>query len=380
MGIDMQNKNLYIGVMSGTSLDGIDATLVHIDETDVTLLAQSTFPFPVSLKEQLLDIATGQPTTLVNIGQIDHQLGHLYAEAINDLLRQTHYKAEQITAIGNHGQTVYHQPNGVHPFTMQLGDANIIASQTGITTIADFRRKDMALGGQGAPLVPAFHQAIFKAKASSVVVLNIGGIANISVLRPNMPTIGYDTGPGNMLLDIWMRKQRNQAYDRDAKYALSGKVDNDLLSCMLQDDFFSQQAPKSTGRERFNLSWLKKKLIEYNQTISANDTQATLTELTAQSIANEVQQYASGTQPELLVCGGGTNNPLIMLRLTQLLPNWSVGTTDDKGINSQYMEAIAFAWLAKRRIHNQSSNLPEVTGAKHLASLGVIYPADSKEI
>lgn len=380
----MQTNNLYIGVMSGTSLDGIDSALVHVEDDNVSLLAHSNFPIPSSLKKQLLNIVTGQSTSLVAIGQIDHKLGHLYADAINALLEQSGYKAEQITAIGNHGQTVFHQPDGDAPFTMQLGNANIIACNTGITTIADFRRKDMALGGQGAPLVPAFHQSIFKPTSSSTLILNIGGIANISVLRPNTATIGYDTGPGNMLLDIWIQKQCSQAYDQDAKYALSGKVNSALLDLFLQEDFFSQQAPKSTGRELFNTAWLNKKLSEFGKKfgkkIDSHDVQATLTEFTAVTIANEVNKYIVGEHPELLVCGGGSRNPLIMQRLTKLLPKWSVSSTDRKGVSSEYMEAMAFAWLAKQRIHNQPSNLPEVTGAKRPVSLGVIYPAEAKEL
>lgn len=376
----MEAGELYIGVMSGTSLDGVDTVLVRFDQNKLTLLAESFYPVPEQLKQALLDIVIGQETTLKTIGELDHCLGHLYADAIKQLLDQSGYQAQQIKAIGNHGQTVFHQPDGTVPFTMQLGDANIIASKTGITTVADFRRKDMAYGGQGAPLVPAFHQSIFQANHSSVVVLNIGGIANISVLRPNIATIGYDTGPGNMLLDSWIAEQRSQPFDLNAEFALSGTVNKGLLALLLQDDFFSKPAPKSTGRERFNHSWLNNKLAEYGQKLAAEDVQATLVELTVITIRDEVRQYSNGTSPELLVCGGGANNPLIMARLNQLLTGWTVATTDERGISSDYMEAIAFAWLAKQRIHNLPSNLPQVTGATRLVSLGVIYPADTEEV
>lgn len=367
-------KQLYIGVMSGTSLDGIDTALVEIDQGQVRLLASHQSPMPETLKQQVLAICLGQATDLVTIGQIDHQLGVLYAQAVIALLDKSGYSAEQITAIGNHGQTVYHQPSGDTPFTTQLGDANIIAALTGIDTIADFRRKDMALGGQGAPLVPAFHQSIFGSTDSSVVVLNIGGIANISVLRPEQAVVGYDTGPGNMLMDAWCHKHCHQPFDKDALFAQQGQVDQTLLTKFLSEPYLQAQAPKSTGRELFNLPWLEALLAD--DCLSPADVQRTLCEFSAQSIANEVRQYQQGEQPELLVCGGGAHNPLLMQRLQALLPDWQVMSTDDKGVDSNNMEAMAFAWLAYRRMHNLPSNLPDVTGASKAVALGVMYFAD----
>ncbi len=376
---NMKRAPLYIGVMSGTSMDGVDTALVQINSSKVELIAQDFFPITDALKQALLSISTGQPTTLVKIGELDQRLGHLYANAVNQLLKKSGTKPSDIVAIGNHGQTVFHQPNGDIPFTMQLGDANIIACNTGITTVADFRRKDIALGGQGAPLVPAFHQTIFPPTTSSVVVLNIGGIANISVMRPAFPTIGYDTGPGNMLMDAWIYQQLDKPYDKDAEYAKTGKVVPELLHQMSNEAYLLKPIPKSTGRELFNLEWLENKLSCVNQPISGEDVQATLAEFTAQTIVNEVKKYAQGNLPQLLVCGGGAKNPLIMKRISKLLLGWSVCSTDEKGISSDSMEAIAFAWLAQRRIHNLPSNLPEVTGAKRLASLGVIYPAEPEK-
>ena len=372
----MQTKSLYIGVMSGTSLDGIDTALVSINSDRTELIASDTFSIPKHIKQNVLDIAMGQKTNLVEVGLIDSQLGHLYADAVNQLLAKNNIHASAISAIGNHGQTVYHQPSGNFPFTIQLGDANIIAAKTGITTVADFRRKDVALGGQGAPLVPAFHRMIFNPSNSSIVVLNIGGIANISVLRANTATLGYDTGPGNMLLDAWINTQTGENYDKDGQFSSTGKVIPELLNTLCNDDYFQLEAPKSTGRELFNLDWLHKKLNELKTTITPQNVQATLSEFTALTIANEVIKYQQGDAPELLVCGGGSRNPRLMARLTTLLPNWHVCTTDEKGVNSEYMEAIAFAWLAYRRCNNLPSNLPEVTGASRPASLGVIYPAD----
>ncbi|MEZ8099806.1 anhydro-N-acetylmuramic acid kinase [Vibrio bivalvicida] len=370
----MSDRELYIGIMSGTSLDGIDTVLVEIEHNRVRLLDSNDYPIPDSLKQRLLNVCLGQSTNLVEIGQLDHLLGKLYAQAAQALLNKSGYSAEQICAIGNHGQTVFHQPTGDTPFTAQLGDANIIAALTGIDTIADFRRKDIALGGQGAPLVPAFHQSIFGSTDSSVVVLNIGGIANISVLRPEQAVVGYDTGPGNMLMDAWCAKNTGKAYDYNAQFALQGKLSQDLLTQLLSEPYLALSAPKSTGRELFNLPWLEAILVKFS--IKPEDVQQTLCEYTAITIANEVNKFTVGSSPELLVCGGGAHNPLLMRCLTQQLPDWKVMLTDDKGVDSNNMEAMAFAWLAYRRIHDLPSNLPEVTGASKAVSLGVMYFAD----
>ncbi|MBC3621299.1 anhydro-N-acetylmuramic acid kinase [Vibrio metschnikovii] len=367
----MDNPELYIGIMSGTSMDGVDSALVSLTGNTIKLLAHDSLPMPESIKQRLLNICLGQPTNLHEIGQLDHQLGHLYAHAVEQLLARSGYRPEQIIAIGNHGQTVFHQPTGETPFTIQLGDANILATRTGITTVADFRRKDIALGGQGAPLVPAFHQTIFNATDSTLVVLNIGGIANISVLTTDKRVIGYDTGPGNVLMDYWCAQHTGRAYDEDGQWARQGKLDLPLLQRLKQDTYFSQPAPKSTGREWFNLAWLENKLA--GLTVNQQDVQRTLCELTAQTISEQVNQYAQGVAPQLLVCGGGAQNPLLMERLQANLPTWLVAPTQAKGVDGDYMEAMAFAWLAQRRIHDLPSNLPEVTGAKRSTSLGVIY-------
>ncbi len=371
----MSEAELYIGVMSGTSMDGVDTALVSIDEHSTKLIQHNFFPMQDPLRQSVLDLCLSRQTSLQQVGEIDHQLGHLFADAVLQLLEKSGYRADDIKAIGCHGQTVYHLSQGQYPFTMQLGDANIMAVKTGITTVADFRRKDMALGGQGAPLVPAFHQTIFPAQDSTVVVLNIGGIANISVMQPDMPVIGYDTGPGNILLDAWIQQIQGKKYDADARFALSGKVIPELLTRLIQDPFFSQPAPKSSGREHFNLNWLQTHLRHFPQHLPAEDIQATLAELTAQTIVSDIDKFHSGLHPELLVCGGGANNPLLMNKLIEKLPQWTVATTTEKGVDGDYMEAIAFAWLAQRCIHQLPSNLPEVTGAAAPISLGVIYPA-----
>ncbi|MGR5140167.1 anhydro-N-acetylmuramic acid kinase [Photobacterium sp. DNB23_23_1] len=372
-------RELYIGVMSGTSLDGVDTALVAFDSEShqalkLELLATDAYPMPDTLKSALLDVCMGQATNLKQIGQLDHQLGHLFAGAVNQLLEKAEIEASAVMAVGSHGQTVYHQPDGDYPFTMQLGDANIVAAKTGITTVADFRRKDMALGGQGAPLVPAFHKGLFSEQDSTTVVLNIGGIANISVLRPEQPVIGYDTGPGNMLMDAWVYLHHGQKYDKDGVFAASGKVCQPLLEKLMADPYLGRSYPKSTGREHYNLPWLEEQLIGLAETVSEQDVQATLLQFTAQTIAEQVACFAHGEQPRLLVCGGGVNNSLLMSHLAELLPAWSVANTGDAGIDPDYMEAMAFAWLARQRIHGHPSNVPEVTGASQPASLGVIYP------
>ncbi|OCG05188.1 anhydro-N-acetylmuramic acid kinase [Gilliamella sp. wkB112] len=366
-------QNLYIGVMSGTSMDGVDIALVDITGSQITSIASNCYPMPLDLQQSLLNLCQTKQTTLQNLGELDHRLGKLFAQKINQFLAEKGIDKRQVKAIGCHGQTIYHAPNGNYPFTMQIGDANIIAAKTGITTIADFRRKDIAYGGQGAPLVPAFHKAVLYNPNINRVVLNIGGISNISVLFPNQSVIGYDTGPGNVLLDGWISQNTGQAYDEDALWAKKGNINNKLLNKLLKEDYLKLPAPKSTGRELFNLPWLNQKLNGFN--IKAENIQATLVEFTALTIANEVNKLSltNDFPCELLACGGGAKNPLIMQRLSILLPKWTVLTTNERGINGDDMEAIAFAWLAYCSVNNITSNIPEVTGANQAVCLGVIY-------
>ncbi|MCG7587443.1 anhydro-N-acetylmuramic acid kinase [Photobacterium sp. OFAV2-7] len=360
----------FIGIMSGTSMDGVDTVLVDIDGSKIELLCEHAFPMGENLKQSLLDVCMGQPTNLQAIGELDHRLGHLFADAVLALLEKANVDPATITAIGSHGQTVYHSPESTYAFTMQLGDANIISAKTGITTVADFRRKDMAYGGQGAPLVPAFHQQLFSQPDLTRVVLNIGGISNITILTPEKPVTGFDTGPGNMLMDAWIHKHKGQRYDKDGAWAQSGVVHPALLESLLSDPFFALSAPKSTGRELFNLTWLDDHLSKFS--LKPEDVQRTLAELTAVTIANDVRTETPG---ELLVCGGGAHNPLLMQRLAELLPDWTVVTTAERGVDIDNMEAMAFAWLAYRTLHQLPGNLPEVTGANQLTCLGAIYPS-----
>ncbi|MDR0805926.1 MAG: anhydro-N-acetylmuramic acid kinase [Enterobacteriaceae bacterium] len=360
----------YIGVMSGTSLDGVDVALVNINDTSVSQIASYSHPMPADIKADVLSVCQGQQTTLAQIGQLDLRLGILFAESVLGLLAKFNIDASRIIAIGCHGQTVWHQPDGAYPFTIQLGDNNRIAAMTGITTIGDFRRKDMAFGGQGAPLVPAFHQALLATPDERRMVLNIGGIANLSLLIPDAAVSGFDTGPGNMLMDAWIQQQQGKAFDKDAYWARQGHINYALLTQMLSDPYFKLPAPKSTGREHFNLQWLQQQLDTFPD-ISPQDVQATLAELTVQSIVQHVKE-AGGCQ-RLLVCGGGARNPLLMSRMAEELPHTVVDSTDSYGISGDDMEAIAFAWLAARTLAGLTGNLPAVTGATKATILGAIY-------
>ena len=368
--------NLYLGIMSGTSLDGVDLALVDFFEKP-NLVASGFVPMPEDLRANLAELLKSGETSLQKLGEIDHRLGVLYADCVSDFLVKNQLEASQITAIGCHGQTVWHAPQGNFPFTMQIGDMNLVAARTGITTIADFRRKDMAMGGQGAPLVPAFHEAVFACPNQFTVVLNIGGISNISVLDPKSETIGYDVSGGNALMDSWIEKHLGKRYDKNAEWAKTGEVISELLAEMLSEPFLQLSPPKSTGRELFNLAWLEKQFANLTAKSTAykvEDVQRTLAEFTVQSVSLELSQWKNEPNKVLLVCGGGARNPLLMERFNVLLPDWHVGTTNDYGVDVDYVEAAAFAWLAFQRMENLPSNMPSVTGASQAVSLGVIFP------
>ncbi|OOH87301.1 anhydro-N-acetylmuramic acid kinase [Pasteurellaceae bacterium 15-036681] len=369
------NTNYYIGVMSGTSLDGVDLALVDFAKEQPQMTACGFTPMPEDLRTDISALLKSGETSLQKLGEIDHRLGLLYADCINAFLAKENLKPEQIQAIGCHGQTVWHSPQSQYPFTTQIGDMNLVATKTGITVVGDFRRKDMAYGGQGAPLVPAFHQAIFSDPKRITAVLNIGGISNVSLLVPNKATIGYDIGPGNTLMDIWIEKHLGKRFDKDAEWAKTGKVIPKLLNQLLDEPFFNLQPPKSTGRELFNQQWLDKKLSGY-EAHQPQDIQATLTAFTAKSICNDLDKIANTDNLPclLLVCGGGARNPLFMQYFAEGLKNWQVSTTSEYGLDIDYVEAAAFAWLAHQRMNNLAGNLPSVTGATQAVSLGAIFP------
>lgn len=368
-------SELYIGLMSGTSIDGIDAGLVEFKDNKIQLIAFEYLPFSDIIRNDIQRLSQpDQAILLKNYGSLDRQLGLLFAEASNKLLNKAHIPSSAVTAIGSHGQTIYHAPEIDSAFSLQIGDPNIIAEKTGITTVADFRRRDIALGGQGAPLVPAFHQAIFSdifdLSEKNICVVNIGGIANITYLSANK-TIGFDTGPGNTLMDYWIHKNLNKAYDENGAWAKSGTVHTDILSYLKQDPYFDLKPPKSTGKEYFSPAWLDKK-ISLTSHYKTEDIQATLCLLTAETITDSINQHAPLTD-HTLICGGGMHNNHLINLIQQNLNN-SVSSTAAFGINPDHVEAMAFAWLAKQTMNNLPGNLTEVTGAEAPAILGGIYP------
>ncbi|MDO6524448.1 anhydro-N-acetylmuramic acid kinase [Motilimonas sp. 1_MG-2023] len=362
------SQQYYIGLMSGTSLDGLDICIVDFSDQKVNSLYGKTFPIPTWMKEDILGICQGQSLTLAQLGQLDHKIGLFHGNCVNQALQEAGLSSNDIKAIGSHGQTVYHQPDSEHPFTMQIGDANLIAAITDVVTVADFRRMDMAYGGQGAPLVPAFHQALFSHPKQGRIVLNIGGIANLTVLLPNEPTLGYDTGPGNMLLNAWISTQLKQEYDSGGDWAASGNIIPELLDTFLAEPYFNIEPPKSTGRELFNLAWLK---LQLKPEYRSEDIQQTLLMLTAHSVAEQVKRFEKAK--ELLICGGGVHNTALINTLKTLLPEHVVHSTQAVNIDPDFVEAIAFAWLAKQRIEGKPGNLPIVTGAQKKVCLGAVY-------
>jgi len=368
------SQQYYVGLMSGTSMDGVDAVLVDFQSGLPKVIATYEEVIPEFLLTQLHLLADPATQDITLLGECDRACGELFGNAVNNLLKQTTIDPADIIAIGSHGQTIRHMPNLNYPFSLQIGDACTIAVNTGIDTIADFRRKDIALGGQGAPLVPAFHQAIFSSSEYNRVILNIGGISNITWLGKNAGDIcGYDTGPGNTLLDLWFRQHNAANFDHEGQWAAGGEVDQSLLFQMLQHPYFSQPAPKSTGRELFNMTWLNQHLKAF-PTLSPQDIQATLSQFTAQTIADEISKKS--TTAQVYICGGGLFNNDLIKRLQRLLEGTTIQSTAELGIKPQWVEAIAFSWLAYCFINRQTSNLPTVTGAKKKAMLGAFYPAN----
>lgn len=367
-------SELYIGLMSGTSADGVDAVLCRIGDTGTEVLSARCTPFSAELQRQLLGIMSRDESVgLKELGELDRDLALAFAGAVHHLLAQAGVDAREVRAIGSHGQTLFHSPGGSRPFTWQAGDPSLIAARTGITTVADFRRKDMALGGQGAPLVPAFHQAVFGSDAAGQAVVNVGGIANLTLLDPEGAVTGYDVGPGNCLMDAWCRRHRGQSFDDNGAWAAGGRPDASLLASLLAHPFLGQPAPKSTGREVFNETWLDGLLQAAIRPALARDVQATLLEFTARCIRQSLVQSLPDAR-QLAVCGGGARNGALMARLAELLPDTRVCSTGELGLDPDWVEGAAFAWLAHRTLAGLPGNLPAVTGASRPAVLGGIYP------
>ena len=367
--------SLYIGLMSGTSLDSIDAVLVSIDQQQFKLIESLEYPLPTSLRQELSDLCQPGEKEIDRMGAADRTLGTVFSLAVKALLKKSGLNKSDIVAIGSHGQTIRHRPNDENSFTLQIADPNTIAFETGITTVADFRRRDIAAGGQGAPLAPAFHKAAFSSRQHNRAIINIGGMANISYLGSDGSSLGFDTGPGNILMDSWIQQCRQQAYDCDGEWAASGVIDEALLSRLLSHDYFKRQAPKSTGREDFNHLWLEHILADtLNRTaLSDENIQATLLELTAETISNEITTLKQ-TVNEVYICGGGAYNKQLLRRLEALLQPRRVATTEQLDIPAQWVEGVAFAWLAKQTLERKPGNLIGATGACKEVVLGAIYP------
>jgi anhydro-N-acetylmuramic acid kinase len=365
--------HLYIGLMSGTSMDGIDAALVDFSGSNPEIVATLELDLEPGCKDQLLKLCA-QPEYHSLKNTLHISLGEQFASACNQLLQQAGLQPENICAIGSHGQTVLHVPpeNGKFGYSVQIGDSKIIANTTGIQVISDFRNADMRLGGQGAPLAPAFHEAVFGDTTSDRAIVNIGGMANLTLLPARGETTGFDTGPGNVLMDSWASQHLNQPFDINGDWAARGHCNIPLLEQMLEDPYFSLPPPKSTGREYFNTEWLDRFLdlqSDSGTTMANEDIQFTLSELTVLSITKALLEHAPSTS-ELYVCGGGAFNTHLLQRLDQNLDGISVYTTAELGVEPQWVEAACFAWLAKQHMEEQTGNLPSVTGASKKVILG----------
>ena len=368
---------LYIGMMSGISADGIDAVVAEISQHchSFRLLATYHHPFSAIIKQRIESLFTPSDNEIDRLGELDRLLGELYGECALTLLQQSGISANAITAIGNHGQTIRHRPSYSNPFTLQIGGAATVAAITGIPVISDFRRADVAQGGQGAPLAPGFHQALFRHVSKSSCIINIGGIANVTLLPPQNQSInetvtGWDTGPGNGLMDAWINKHQALTFDDNGHWAAKGRINHELLGQLLSHPYFTKQPPKSTGKEEFTLDWVLSHAGIH--TIAAVDVQRTLLELTALTIATALQTHTIATA---YICGGGAYNQTLLQRLAELCPNTHISTTNDLGIAPTWVEAAAFAWLAHQFWHKLPGNIPSVTGARKATVLGSLtYP------
>lgn len=376
----MTTSDLYVGLLSGTSIDAVDAVIASFDNDQCQIIAKANHPIPDSVKASIVQLATpsknsGTTLELIDLmGICDNQLGLLFAEATNQLLKSAGIAADKIAAVCSHGQTIRHRPK--HRFTLQIGNPHVIAKETGIRTIADFRRKDMAYGGEGAPLVPPFHKAFFVKDKKNTAILNIGGIANVSLYSPQDELfLGFDTGPGNTLMDAWIFAHKKKSYDANGAWAAEGRVDQTLLDSLLSDEYFSQAPPKSTGREYFDLNWLESHLakLSSDKQVSPTDIQCTLAELTAISIANGIRQGEEELPYSIYVCGGGGYNTHLMTRLQHQLPKSKLQTSETLGFPIDFVEACAFAWFGYCFDNKLEIDYRSITGSNRPIVPGVEY-------
>jgi anhydro-N-acetylmuramic acid kinase len=361
---------IYLGLISGTSMDAIDAALVDFDTAPLSIIATSATPFAPELKRRISAlIDQADRVALDEIGQIDVELGRAFAQAALALMQSAQIGADRVAAIGSHGQTLRHRPDLGVPFTWQIGDPNTLAEMTGVSVVADFRRRDVAAGGQGAPLLPVFHDQVFRSNSEDRVIANLGGISNITILTQGSSVTGFDTGPANRLLDAWIARHQGKEFDAAGAWAASGRVDDTLLNELLDEPYLRLAPPKSTGRELFNLPWLENKLGLFAR--PPRDVQATLQQFTARTLAAAVRQYAPGAA--LYVCGGGAHNLALRHAIAALIAPNPVASTAALGLDPDYVEAVAFAWFAKRTLQGLTSSAGSVTGAKGARILGGVY-------
>lgn len=376
----ISKKATYIGIMSGTSLDGVDVVAIKFTP-QLEVLACASYPMPEGLKPLILELCSSGRDEIEKLGHLDIALGHWFAGSCQQLIEDNSkvLAPSDIAAIGLHGQTIRHRPDNIdkYNYTLQIGDPNTVAENTQQLVIADFRRRDMAAGGQGAPLAPAFHQSVFHSPENNRVIVNVGGMANLTFLNSDNieGLIGFDTGPGNVLMDAWIDRERHLPFDKDGQWAREGQVDQPLLDQLLSLGYFQQTIPKSTGREQFNLIWLEQCIARLEVQPSAVDTQATLLELSATTIANEIIRY-NYQNAQIFLCGGGAHNGRLIERLKVKLPLAdTVSTTQALGLNPDWVEAAAFAWLARQTLAGLCGNSTTVTGAKGERTLGAIFQA-----
>ena len=367
----MSDNSLYIGLISGTSVDGVDSVLVNFQQDTPELIASHSHPIEDPLRKSILALCLGENIRFSDFGQTHIELGKVFADAANALLNKAGVEPSAVTAIGSHGQTVWHEPDADNPFTLQLGDANTIAQHTGITTVADMRGRDITAGGQGAPLAPLLHQHIFASANENRAIINIGGISNITCLRQDSKPIAFDAGPGNVLMDFWIDKHQQKKYDESGAWASSGIVNTELLGLCRNEPYFSRALPKSTGRELFNGGWLENKLAQCQDSIQPQDVQATLLQLTVDSICDALDPHCQS----LFICGGGAHNRTLMEGLAQALPDCTVASTLALGVDPDWVEAIAFAWIARETCAGRSIDTSGFTGASEAVILGGIYRA-----
>ncbi|MGQ0442412.1 MAG: anhydro-N-acetylmuramic acid kinase [Methylophilaceae bacterium] len=364
------SSQLFIGIMSGTSLDGVDVVLSDLGDNHCKVLATHFVPYAATLKTELLALQFSAENELEKTALISNQLAGLYAQAVNELLAKRLLKPNLIQAIGCHGQTIRHRPE--LQFTLQIGNAALLTELCNISVVADFRSRDIAAGGQGAPLVPAFHKAVFGSTEKNRAIVNIGGIANITFLAKTGEVMGFDSGPGNMLLDSWAQLHLGKDFDANGAWAATGVVHDSFLRNMLAAPYFTKSPPKSTGRDLFNDHWLKQHLLYPH--CRPQDIACTLVALSAHSIHQAISLHCPAVD-EVYLCGGGAHNDLLVTMLKPLLVGIPVANTDVLGVDIDWVEAVAFAWLAKQTLENKSANIPSVTGAQGFRVLGAIYPA-----